>query len=302
MSRRSEAVLETRPYLDQVKSWPTSGRHILAQYDDESIVVYQAYRPTIAEFAVRHQRFGGEFKLTRMSWIKPNFLWMMYRCGWASKEGQEHVLAVRLRREFFDRVLRLAVPSGFHKGRYSTAAEWKEALHSSEVRLQWDPDHSPAGGKVERRAIQLGLRGSILKEYAQEALIEGAGHHRIRPRTVWTGSLAVPRTRDTDGEGVPSRRRRDCGSGRPRQSTLRRILRSGRQLLRPATLDKHLTFELQHGILETKNQLLALVSFMLSNTTDFKRQLAHRLRQPLDLLLEILNIVFVGLCVPCQVE
>ena len=29
-----------------------------------------------------------------MSWIKPNFLWKMYRCGWATKEGQEIVLAV----------------------------------------------------------------------------------------------------------------------------------------------------------------------------------------------------------------
>lgn len=29
------------------------------------------------------------------------------------------------------------------------------------VRLQWDPDHSPSGGKMMRRAIQLGLRGLL---------------------------------------------------------------------------------------------------------------------------------------------
>jgi hypothetical protein len=35
------------------------------------------------------------------------------------------------------------------------------------VRLQWDPDHSPTGEKLERRAIQLGLRGGALARYAK---------------------------------------------------------------------------------------------------------------------------------------
>lgn len=51
-------------------------------------------------------RFGGEnFSFSRMSWIKTNFLWMMYRCGWASKHGQERVLAVRILRKGFDEIL-----------------------------------------------------------------------------------------------------------------------------------------------------------------------------------------------------
>jgi hypothetical protein len=79
-------------YLEQTDHWPPSGRHVLAQYDAESIFVYQAYRPSIALYAVEHQSFGGpDFSYTRMSWIKPNFLWMMYRCGWAAKAGQERV-------------------------------------------------------------------------------------------------------------------------------------------------------------------------------------------------------------------
>ena len=39
------------------KIWPREGKHILAQYDENSIVVYQAYRPEIAEYAVANQRF-----------------------------------------------------------------------------------------------------------------------------------------------------------------------------------------------------------------------------------------------------
>jgi hypothetical protein len=73
--------LVTGPYLVQAARWPKTGRHILAQFDDESIIVYQAYRPAIGQFAAQHGFFGGQFSLNRMSWIKPNFLWMRYRCG-----------------------------------------------------------------------------------------------------------------------------------------------------------------------------------------------------------------------------
>ena len=49
--------------------------------------------------------------------------------------------------------------------------EVKRALASSEVRLQWDPDHAPAGTPQHRRAIQLGLRGDILRRYAETEVI-----------------------------------------------------------------------------------------------------------------------------------
>src|SRR6185295_11209872 len=101
--------LTTESYQAQIARWPRSGRHILAQFDGDSVVVYQAYRPNIGRFAAEHGYFGGEFSLGRMSWIKPNFLWMMYRSGWGSKPDQEVTLAVRLQRPAFDRILSLAV-------------------------------------------------------------------------------------------------------------------------------------------------------------------------------------------------
>ena len=161
----------TRPYLEQSAEWPQSGKHILARFDAESIHVYQAYRPSIAGYAVANQRFGGEFSWSRMSWIKPNFLWMMYRCGWATKESQECVLAIRLRRAFFDELLRAVVPSSYDPGRYASREEWQRAVATSDVRLQWDPDHDPSGHAVDRRAVQLGLRGDALRRYGQEQLI-----------------------------------------------------------------------------------------------------------------------------------
>jgi hypothetical protein len=135
-------------------------------------VVYQAYRPEIATFAVANQRFGGEFWADRMSWIKTNFLWMMYRSGWASKPSQERVLAIRLRRTDFDLFLSEAVASTFQASEFSSREAWQEAVSRSDVRLQWDPDHAPGGAKQERRAIQLGLRRAALRRYESTAILE----------------------------------------------------------------------------------------------------------------------------------
>jgi hypothetical protein len=159
-------------YLAQQARWPQGGRHILAQYDAQSVIVYQAYRPAIGNFAAEHGYFGGEFSLNRMSWIKPNFLWMMYRSDWARSPGQEVVLAIRLERSFFDELLKQMVPSSFNEAQYNSHDEWKRAVEFSEVRLQWDPDHDPEGNKCERRAIQLGLRGRVLQTYSCDAILE----------------------------------------------------------------------------------------------------------------------------------
>jgi hypothetical protein len=166
------AMLSLESYLSQRTIWPASGRHILAQFDAHTVVVYQAFRPEIAREAVLLGRFGGAFSRSRMSWIKPNFLWMMYRCGWATKPDQEHVLAVRLRRDFFERVLAAAVASTFQAELFPSRDAWQGAVRASDVRLQWDPDHGPSGAPQDRRAIQLGLRGSLLVEYADRAIVD----------------------------------------------------------------------------------------------------------------------------------
>lgn len=56
-------------------------RQIRAEYDDESITVYQAYSAAIAIPAVREQKLSAspEFKPGRMTWIKPSWCWMMYQ-------------------------------------------------------------------------------------------------------------------------------------------------------------------------------------------------------------------------------
>lgn len=166
------AEMELEAHDAQKSRWPRAGRHILARYDAETIWVYQAYSQVIARAAARDNRFSEPWSRSRMTWIKPGFLWMMFRAGWATKENQEAVLAIRLRRSGFDEILRRAVHSSFTPEVYAAEEEWKERLARSEVRLQWDPDHDPSGAKLERRAIQLGLRGAALASFADEWIVE----------------------------------------------------------------------------------------------------------------------------------
>jgi hypothetical protein len=192
-------ALVLEPYLEQAARWPESGRHILAQFDASSIVVYQAYRPAIGHFAAAHGYFGGEFSLSRMSWIKPGFLWMMYRSGWGTKPGQEVVLAVRLARAAFDQILAAAVHATFVPEVYGSRVAWDEAVAHSSVRLQWDPDHDPSGAKLERRAIQLGLRGDVLHHYARDWIVAiedvsaFVGQQREHARAGRYADLVTPR-------------------------------------------------------------------------------------------------------------
>jgi len=192
--------METEPYLEQRAHWPKDGRAVLAHYDDDAIVVYQAFKPQIADEAVQLGRFGPSFSRSRMSWIKPNFLWMMFRCGWATKVDQERVLALWLPRAFFERVLAAAVASTFDPTAWPDESAWKGAVANSDVRLQWDPDHGPAGTPLARKAVQLGLRGAVLREYADRAILRVedvtglVAAQRVHAKSPF-GNLQTPRER-----------------------------------------------------------------------------------------------------------
>jgi hypothetical protein len=203
--------LTTAAYSDQMNRWPQIGRHILAHFDDDTLIVYQAYCPSIGQFAVEKGFFGGDFKFSRMSWIKPNFLWMMYRSQWGQAKGQEVVLATRLNRRFFDSILAQAVPSSFDAHVFGSHDEWTAAVARSDVRVQWDPDHLPTGEKCERRAIQLGLRGEALEAYGKREIVQiidisaFVAEQRANVREWTNGKLITP----IESEYVPAGPRRE---------------------------------------------------------------------------------------------
>jgi len=195
-------MFDTMKYGEVLPSWPSDGKHILASYDEDTILVYQAYKPEIGEPSVSNQRLCGPgLKLERMSWIKPNFLWMMYRSGWGTKKQQETTLGIRISRSFFDEILAAAVASSFRASPYDDNDAWRSAMQASDVRLQWDPDHDPFGAKVDRRAIQLGLRGEVWRRFIEEETLEildltgFVDEQRRRLERHGVGSIHVPSER-----------------------------------------------------------------------------------------------------------
>jgi len=67
--------MRTEQYTAQQNRLPATGKQIIAYREDESIIVYQAFNHSIANYAVQHQQFGGShYSFSRMSWIKPGFL------------------------------------------------------------------------------------------------------------------------------------------------------------------------------------------------------------------------------------
>src|SRR6516225_4159075 len=105
-------------------------RQVRADYDAQTIVVYQAYPPAIADRAVQAQRFVAPFSFRRMTWIKPSFLWLMHRSNWAGKPGQDRILAVRITRDGWEQALSQAV---------LTTAD-PAAVAQAAVHVQWDPE------------------------------------------------------------------------------------------------------------------------------------------------------------------
>lgn len=148
-------------------------RLLLAQYDEQSITVYQAYKPAIGLQAARQGNFlDSDFSFSRMTWIKPNFSWMMYRSGWGNKKNQETILAIKLRREYFDQLLSQAVQTSWDDSSYGSVREWSKALKESDVLVQWDPDHKlVTGHKLPYRVLQLGIRRQALEGFKGSGII-----------------------------------------------------------------------------------------------------------------------------------
>ena len=143
----------------------TGSRQIRAQYTADSLIVYQAFSAEIANAALRAQTFTSPFRLNRMTWIKPSFLWMMYRSGCGTRPGQDRILAVEITRQGFEWALSHSCLSRYDPAAYSTEREWRELLATSPVRIQWDPDRDLLLRPQSARAIQVGLAGEAVLLY-----------------------------------------------------------------------------------------------------------------------------------------
>lgn len=141
---------------------------IRATYNAQEIAVYAAFSPSIADVAVQNQQFLPPFSYSRMTWIKPSYLWMMYRSDWARRAGQERILRIWLRREDWETILSEAVLSTPEKHVYPDAKKWRKQLEKSRVRVQWDPERDIRNQRLDYRSIQVGISAALSETYAKK--------------------------------------------------------------------------------------------------------------------------------------
>lgn len=161
--------MNTAPYPEHLANLPVYGKHIVGQFDNDSVTVYQEFNKQIARPALDKQRFVAPFQTDRLSWIKTNFMWMMFRSEWG--QISDYVLAIKLKRSAFEGYLDQAEHAQFAPHWYKDTKQWRTALKRADVRIQWDPEHDPAGKRLPRRALQIGLSGRALEQYAASDLL-----------------------------------------------------------------------------------------------------------------------------------
>ncbi|MCB5907847.1 DUF4291 domain-containing protein [Streptomyces pinistramenti] len=143
-------------------------RRVRALHTTRTVTVHQAYAPELGVPAARDGRFPAAWKRERMTWIKPSFLWMMYRSGWGTKPGQETVLAIEIDRAGFDTALRTSCLSRYDPDVHTDRATWQRQVKKSPVRVQWDPERDLLLRPLGHRSLQLGLSGDASGRYADE--------------------------------------------------------------------------------------------------------------------------------------
>ena len=147
-------------------------RQIRAVFNDSTVRVYQAYSDAIADAALESGTFvSPPYKMDRMTWIKPSFLWMMYRAGWGEKDfAQKRILAIDIAREGFEWALEHSLLSDDAKN-YRDKNEWFAIKKKTPVRIQWDPERDLNLTALDHRSIQIGLANEALSLYVNEWIL-----------------------------------------------------------------------------------------------------------------------------------
>ena len=150
----------------------TALREIRADYDSESIVVYQAYNDQIADAALRAGTFVAPFSFNRMTWLKPSFRWLMHRSNWAQRSGQERVLRVRIKRSGWDHALAIGVLTSPDGPVFGNGTFWQSAFETAEVHVQWDTERSVHGAALDHYSIQVGISRHLIRELVDSWILE----------------------------------------------------------------------------------------------------------------------------------
>ncbi|WP_299677521.1 DUF4291 domain-containing protein [uncultured Dokdonia sp.] len=147
-------------------------QEIRAKFDQETVTVYQAYNKNIALPAIKNNKFEKPFSFNRMTWIKPSFLWLMERSNWGNKSNQDYILEIKIKRACWNKALSLGVLTDPDKEVYASGHSWEKQFKEAKVHIQWDPERTLKGGKLQERTIQVGISRFLIEEYNNDWITE----------------------------------------------------------------------------------------------------------------------------------
>ncbi len=149
----------------------TPRRQIRADFDRQTLTIYQAYPDAIADPSLKAGRLVPPFSFRRMTWIKPSFLWLMGRSNWGKKRGQERTLAIRITREGWLTALREGVLTSYEPGVHRSFGRWEDAFEAAKVHVQWDPERSLRGAGLAHDSIQVGISRHRIRTFVEEWIV-----------------------------------------------------------------------------------------------------------------------------------
>ncbi|MBT28547.1 MAG: hypothetical protein CMO01_02720 [Thalassobius sp.] len=144
---------------------------IYVDYDEEGVFVYQAFKPETVEIAVKLGTFGKGFGLDRITWIKPSFCWVLRRTKYATKNRMQGIARIKISHEAFLEILNQSVETMWNENLYPNQDNWQTEINKSDVIHQWDPERDVIGKRLNRQAIQIGIRGEVIKKYVSDYII-----------------------------------------------------------------------------------------------------------------------------------
>ncbi|MGH1339191.1 MAG: DUF4291 family protein [Aureispira sp.] len=141
---------------------------IRALFTEQNIAVYAAFSDSIATVALQNQQLLPPFVYTRMTWIKPSFLWLMYRSDWGNRSGMTRILRIWITRQAWEKALQEAILTTPDYPIYPNKKVWRKKLEQTGIRVQWDPERAIDNKKLNFKSIQVGITGKYSEVYAKK--------------------------------------------------------------------------------------------------------------------------------------
>ena len=144
---------------------------IFADYDEEGIFIYQAFKPKIVKVAVELGTFGKGFGLDRITWIKPSLCWVLRRSNYGTKNRMQAIARIKISHKAFLEILNQSIETHWNEALFPNQDNWQKRINKSDVIHQWDPERDIVGKRLNRQAIQIGIRGEVIRNYVSEFII-----------------------------------------------------------------------------------------------------------------------------------